>query len=235
MRTNQRLRSEAQPVVTRFRTRADAGRQLADRLTAFEHRSDVLVLGLPRGGIPVAFEVVLRLQAPLDVCLVRKLGVPGHPELAMGAIAADGVEVLSAGVIRDLGIPPAEVERAAVRERLELDRRDRLYRGGRPAPLVSGYTVILVDDGLATGSTMEAAIVTLRKQRPAAIVVAVPVAAADACERMRQIADQVVCLSTPAFFDAVGRWYDDFGQNTDDEVIRLLAEAAQRLDRQLPR
>jgi putative phosphoribosyl transferase len=165
----------------------------------------------------------MRLAAPLDVALVRKLGVPRHPELAMGAIAAGGIEVLSPDVIRELGIPRVEIERTAVRERLELDRRDQRYRAGRPAPVVTGRIVILVDDGLATGATMQAAVLALRQQAPSRIVVAVPVGAPDTCERMRQIADEVVCLSTPVPFDAVGRWYDDFTQTTDDEVMQLLA------------
>ena len=210
----------------RFHNRRDAGRQLADKLTEYAGRSDVIVLGLPRGGIPVAHEVATRLKAPLDVFLVRKLGVPGHPELAMGAIAAGGVEVLSRDLIRDLGIPPVLVEQVAVRERLELERRDALYRGARRPAIVRDRTVILVDDGLATGSTMEAAILALRQQHPARIVVAVPVGARDTCERLRRIADEVVCVSMPEPFNAVGLWYEDFSQTTDDEVKRLLAAGA---------
>ena len=206
-----------------FRNRTDAGRQLADKLTKYAGRSDVLVLGLPRGGIPVAYEVATGLKAPLDVFLVRKLGVPAHPELAMGAIAAGGIQVLSADLIRDLGIPHTLVEQVAVRERLELDRRDALYRGARRPALVRDRTVILVDDGLATGSTMQAAILALRQQVPARIVVAVPVGARDTCERMARIADEVVCVSMPEPFNAVGLWYEDFSQTTDEDVKFLLS------------
>ena len=206
----------------RFLDRADAGRQLAEKLTGFGGRSDVVVLGLPRGGLPVAFEVARELGAPLDVFLVRKLGVPGHPELAMGAIAEGGVEVLNDELIRDLGIPQKMVQEVAVRERMELDRRDTLYRGGRPLPAVRGHIVILVDDGLATGSTMQAAATALRRLEPARIVVAVPVGAHDTCDRLGQFADEVVCLIAPEQFQAVGLWYDEFAQTTDDEVKRLL-------------
>ncbi len=207
----------------RFRDREDAGRQLAASLAEYGHRSDVLVLGLPRGGVPVAHEVAAALGAPLDVFLVRKLGVPGHPELAMGAIASGGVEVLSQDIIAQLGVPPPLVEQVAVRERLELERRDQVFRSGRRQPVVRGRTVVLVDDGLATGATMEAAIVALRRLGPAAIVVAAPVGAADTCRRLEALADRVVCLATPTPFDAVGLWYDNFTQTTDDEVQRLLA------------
>jgi predicted phosphoribosyltransferase len=210
----------------RFHDRADAGRQLAARLTEFAGRPDVIVLGLPRGGIPVAYEVAARLEVPLDVFLVRKLGVPGRPELAMGAIAAGGVEVLSAELIRELGIPHALVEEVAVGERLELERRDVAYRGGRRPPVVRDRTVLLVDDGLATGSTMQAAIVALRQLAPARVVVAVPVGARETCEQLRRIADQVVCVSMPEPFHAVGGFYDEFSQTTDEEVIRLLAADA---------
>jgi erythromycin esterase-like protein/predicted phosphoribosyltransferase len=209
----------------RFRNRTEAGRQLGDQLTQYAGRSDVIVLGLPRGGIPVAHEVAARLKAPLDVFLVRKLGVPGHPELAMGAIAAGGIKVLSHDLIRDLAIPPALIEQVAVRERLELERRDGLYRGNRRPPVVRDRTVILVDDGLATGSTMQAAVLALRQQAPARIVVAVPVGARDTCERLRQTADEVVCVSMPEPFQAVGLWYEQFAQTTDEEVTRLLAVA----------
>lgn len=210
----------------RFSDRIDAGRQLGDALADYCDRPDVLVLALPRGGVPVGAQVAARLNAPFDVWLVRKLGVPGHSELAMGAIAAGGVEVLSHDLIRELGIPPAAVQQIAVRERLELERRERLFRGDRPSPAVAGRTVILVDDGLATGATMEAAIASLRASAPAAIVVAVPVGAADTCERLRRVADRVVCLSTPPFFNAVGQWYDDFSQTTDDEVRQLMERSA---------
>jgi erythromycin esterase-like protein/pyrimidine operon attenuation protein/uracil phosphoribosyltransferase len=194
-------------------------------LTKYAGRSDVIVLGLPRGGIPVAHQVAARLKAPLDVFLVRKLGVPGHPELAMGAIAAGGIEVLSRDLIRDLDIPHALVEQVAVRERLELERRDVLYRGNRRPLVVRGRTVILVDDGLATGSTMQAAIIALRQHAPTRIVVAVPVGARETCEQLRRIADELVCVSMPEPFRAVGLWYEEFAQTSDEEVKRLLATA----------
>ena len=211
-----------------FRNRTDAGRQLAARLTEYANRSDVIVLALPRGGVPVAFEVAAKLSAPLDVFLVRKLGVPGHPELAMGAIAAGGVEVLSEDLIHDLGIPHALVQQVAVRERLELERRDRAYRDDRQPPIVRDRTVVLIDDGLATGSTMQAAVLALRQQAPAKIVVAVPVGARETCERLGRIADRVVCLATPEPFNAVGLWYQEFGQTSDEEVARLLTAAGRQ-------
>lgn len=214
----------------RFRNRIDAGRQLAAQLTEYAGRSDVLVLALPRGGVPVAFEVATALGAPLDVLLVRKLGVPDHQELAMGAIAAGGVEVLSEDLIRNLAIPRGLIQQVAARERLELERRDRLFRGNRQPPIIRDRTVILVDDGLATGSTMEAAIVTLRAQAPAKLVVAVPVGARETCERIGRLADGIVCLATPEPFNAVGLWYELFTQTTDEEVLRLLA-SAERTDR----
>jgi erythromycin esterase-like protein/predicted phosphoribosyltransferase len=207
----------------RFLNREDAGRQLAAHLTRYANRSDVIVLGLPRGGVPVAREVAERLHAPLDVFLVRKLGVPGHPELAMGAIAEGGVEVLSDDLIHELGIPQSLVQQVAVRERMELDRRDALYRGGRTLPPVRGHVVILIDDGLATGSTMQAAVTALRRLEPARIVIAVPVGAPDTCARMKHFADEVVCVTMPEPFQAVGLWYEQFAQTTDGEVKRLLA------------
>jgi putative phosphoribosyl transferase len=206
----------------RFRDRADGGRQLGARLVEYASRPDVLVLGLPRGGVPVAAEVAAAISAPLDVLLVRKLGVPGQPELAMGAIAAGGVQVLSHDLIRDLGIPIALVEQVAEQERPELERRDRAYRGNRPPPHVAGRTVILVDDGLATGASMEAAAAALRQMGPAAIVIAVPVGARETCARLAAVADRVVCLESPEPFDAVGLWYEDFSQTSDREVARLL-------------
>jgi erythromycin esterase-like protein/adenine/guanine phosphoribosyltransferase-like PRPP-binding protein len=209
----------------RFKNRTDAGRQLAARLEHHARRSDTIVLALPRGGVPVAFEIASSLSLPLDVFLVRKLGVPGHAELAMGAIAAGGIEVLSEDLIRDLGIPHAVVQQVAVRERLELERRDQEYRGGRQAPNVRDRHIILVDDGLATGATMQAAILALRQHGPASINVAVPVGARDTCERLRRLADTVECLSMPEPFQAVGLWYDAFDQTSDDEVRRLLAAA----------
>ena len=206
----------------RFLNREDAGRQLATHLTRYAGRSDVIVLGLPRGGVPVAGEVAQRLQAPLDVFLVRKLDVPGHSELAMGAIAEGGVEVLSDDLIREFGIPQRVVQQVAVRERMELDRRDAQYRSGRTLPSVRGHIVILVDDGLATGSTMQAAVTALRRLEPARVVVAAPVGARDTCARMKLFADEVVCVEMPEPFQAVGLWYEQFAQTTDEEVKRSL-------------
>lgn len=206
----------------RYRNRIDAGRELARHLTRYAGRSDVVVLALPRGGVPVAAQVAARLNAPLDVFLVRKIGVPGHPELAMGAIAEGGIKVLSNRLIRSLGIPARLVDHVAARERLELDRRDVCFRAGRKPHPVAGRTVILVDDGLATGLTMEAAIAALREQQPSGIIVAAPVGAAEACARLATLADDVVCPSRPDPFSAVGLWYDDFDPTADDEVCRLL-------------
>jgi len=210
----------------RFRDRTDAGRQLASLLAEYRDRPDAIVLALPRGGVPVASEVALSLRVPLDVFLVRKLGVPGHSELAMGAIAAGGAQVLNAALIRELGIPDAVVRQVAAREQIELDRRDRLFRGERPQPIVHDKTVILIDDGLATGATMEAAILALRRGSPAAIVVAVPVGAKETCERLARLADRLVCVTTPQMMEAVGLWYEDFTQTTDGEVRALIARAA---------
>jgi predicted phosphoribosyltransferase len=207
----------------RFRDRREAGRVLATRLQTYANRPDVLVLALPRGGVPVGFEVAQALKAPLDIFLVRKLGVPGHEELAMGALASGGVRVLNEDVVRYLHIQEATIDAVAKEEQRELERRERLYRDGR-APLdVRGRTVILVDDGLATGSTMRAATLALRPQHPAAIVVAVPVAAEATCAEFRNEVDDVVCASTPEPFHAVGLWYADFTQTTDREVHELLA------------
>ena len=214
----------------RFKDRVDAGRLLATKLSKYAGRQDVLVLGLPRGGVPVAAEVARALDVPFDIFLVRKLGVPGHSELAMGALAEGGVEVLSDHLIRDIGIPEAAVRQVAVRERLELDRRDALYREGRSRPPIRGHIVIVVDDGLATGASMQAAVLALRKLEPSRIVVAVPVGAVETCERLRRIADDVVCASTPEPFQAVGLWYERFDQTTDDEVRRLLASPFESTD-----
>src|SRR5207302_345843 len=195
-------------------------------------RPDVLVLALPRGGVPVAYEVAHRLGAPLDVFVVRKLGVPGYEELAMGAVATGGVRVLNDQIVERLGLPEYVIDAVAAREHQELARRERLYRGGRPPPDVRGRTVILVDDGLATGATMRAAIMALRQLQPARIVVAVPTASPDTCKELKAEADDVVCAITPEPFLAVGHWYEDFSQTTDEEVRDLLArpqhpEAAQ--------
>ena len=212
-------------MIRRFRDRAEAGRLLAQKLKAYAQQRDVLVLALPRGGVPVAFEVAQALHAPLDVFLVRKLGVPGHEELAMGAIASWGARVLNDDVVRELHISDNVIERVAARERRELERRDRSYRAGRPAPNVRGRTIILVDDGLATGSTMRAAIAALRQQRPVRIVVAVPVGSPETCAEFQDEADEAICALTPEPFYAVGVWYQDFSQTTDEEVHDLLEEA----------
>lgn len=208
-----------------FEDRRQAGRTLAQRLTSYAGRADVVVLALPRGGVPVGFEVAQALRAPLDVFIVRKLGVPGHEEYAMGALASGGVRVLNHNVVHMLGIGEADVDAVTRREQEELERRERLYRGDQPPPAVRGCTVLLVDDGLATGSTMHAAVKALRRQEPARIVVAVPTAAADTCEELRGAADEVVCASTPEPFLAVSQWYEDFSQTSDDEVRELLALA----------
>ena len=208
-----------------FRNRIEAGRQLAQKLAAYADRPDVLVLALPRGGVPVAYEVAKALNAPLDVFLVRKLGVPGHEELAMGAVATGGVRVLNEHVVRALGIPEYVIDAVAAWEEQELARRERLYRGNLPAPDVRGRTSILVDDGLATGSTMQAAVKALRKQQPAQIVVAVPTASPEACGALKLEADEVICAVTPQPFYSVGLWYEDFSQTTDEEVRELLARS----------
>jgi putative phosphoribosyl transferase len=217
-----------------FRDRSEAGQQLSQALARYANRDDVIVLALPRGGVPVAYEVAEALRAPLDVFLVRKLGAPGHPEFAIGAIAAGGVQVLSKDVISSLGIPPEMVEQIAARERVELERRDKAYHGDRPKPPLRGTTVIVIDDGLATGSTMEAAVVALGEFHPAKIIVASPVGAADSCLRLRALADEVVCLKTPEPFRAVGLWYRAFDQTTDEEVIDLLRRADNRQPKTTP-
>lgn len=210
-----------------YRDRIEAGKRLAERLADYAYRPDVLVLALPRGGVPVAFEVAHALRAPLDIFLVRKLGVPGHEEFAMGAIATGGVRVLNEDVVNYLRIPGEVIDAVAADELRELERRERAYRGERLAPDVKGKTVILVDDGLATGSTMRAAAAALRQQQPARIVVAVPVSAPQTCDEYRMGVDEIVCAVTPEPFYAVGQWYSDFSQTTDEEVRELLARAAE--------
>ncbi|MGH2531244.1 MAG: phosphoribosyltransferase [Thermomicrobiales bacterium] len=211
-----------------FQDRRDAGRQLAAKLVAYRGQHDVIVLGLPRGGVPVAFEVAGELGAPLDLFLVRKLGVPGHEELAMGAIASGGTRVLNEDVIRDWQIPAAAIEAVTSLARYELERRERLYRGTQAAPDVGGKIAILVDDGLATGSTMRAAAEALRKLDPVRIVVAVPVAAVPVRGAFSDVADETVCAETPEPFHAVGLWYDDFTPTSDEEVRTLLRQAGER-------
>jgi putative phosphoribosyl transferase len=211
----------------RFRDRVEAGRRLAEALKPYAGRPNLLVLALPRGGVPVGYEVARALHAPLDLILVRKLGVPGHEELAMGAIASGGVRIVSEDVIAMLGIPDRVIATVAAAEEKELERRERLYRDARPAPNVRGRVVILVDDGLATGATMRAAAAALRTQGPEWLVVAVPVAPPETCGVLRGEADDVVCALSPEPFVAVGAWYDDFAQITDDEVRALLRRAAE--------
>jgi putative phosphoribosyl transferase len=208
-----------------FRDRTHAGRQLATKLEKYADRSDVIVLALPRGGVPVAFEVAAALHLPLDVFVVRKLGVPWHEELAMGALASGGARFLDQEIIRLAGVSGADIERVTTREGAELERREQLYRGTRPFPSLAGMTVILIDDGLATGSTMRVAVQALRRENPARIVVAVPVAAPETCDAFRHIADDIVCAETPEPFRAVGLCYADFSQTTDDEVHALLRDA----------
>uniref|UniRef100_A0A832H6W2 Phosphoribosyltransferase n=1 Tax=Oscillatoriales cyanobacterium SpSt-402 TaxID=2282168 RepID=A0A832H6W2_9CYAN len=207
----------------RFQNRTEAGRLLAEQLKPYANRPKVVVLGLPRGGVPVAYEVATALQAPLDICLVRKLGVPGHRELAMGAIASGGVRVLNYDVISWLGISSKTIDHVAAAELKELQRRDRAYRGDRPQPDIHDHTVILIDDGIATGSTMRAAISVLKTQQPAHLVVAVPVAPPKVCDELQAEVNDVVCLMTPEAFYAIGIWYEDFSQTTDTEVRELLA------------
>jgi predicted phosphoribosyltransferase len=209
-----------------FRDRSDAGRVLAEKLASYSNRPDVLVLALPRGGVPVAFEVAQALHAPLDVFLVRKLGLPGQEELAMGAIASGGTRVLNEEVVSKLNVPPGVIETVAAQEQQELGRREQEYRDGRAAPDVRGRIVILVDDGLATGSTMRAAVAALRQQGPARIVVAVPVGASETCTELQYEADEAVCAETPQPFYAVGAWYEDFSQTSDEEVRDILSRAA---------
>jgi putative phosphoribosyl transferase len=214
---------------SRFRDRTEAGERLAARLADYANRSDVLVLGLPRGGVPVAYQIAKALNAPLDVWLVRKLGVPGQEELAMGAIASGGVMVLNNEIIRSLGISRKVIHQVAVAEKQELERRDQAYRGHRLPAMIQDRTIILVDDGIATSSTLRAAIAALQQQHPHQIVVAAPVAPPSVCESLRSTVDQVICLETPEPLYSIGMWYVDFSQTTDEEVQALLQKSEAEL------
>lgn len=214
-----------------YRDRRHAGAELAARLAHFKGRDDVVVLALPRGGVPVAVEVARALDAPLDIFLVRKLGVPGHRELAMGAIASGGVRVLNEEVVRWYRIPEAVIDDTAREEEAELERRERAYRDGRSPVVIRDRIVLLIDDGLATGSSMRAAVQAVRAQQPARVVVAVPVGAPDTCREFAEVADEIVCARTPEPFSAVGQWYRDFSQTTDEEVRALLQQAPETVPR----
>lgn len=213
----------------RYRDRTDAGRRLAEDLRSYAGRDDVIVLALPRGGVPVGYEVARALRVPLDVFLVRKLGLPGHEELAFGAIASNDARVLNERVVAMADVSDDVIERVTANERRELERREVAYRGDRPEPPLEGRTVILVDDGLATGSTMRAAALALRSLQPARIVVAVPVAAQETCDEFRSEVHEVVCSRTPTPFHAVGLWYEDFSETSDDEVRALLERARREM------
>lgn len=211
--------------VNHFRDRVQAGQLLAGELMQYADRDDVIVLGLPRGGVPVACEVAKQLHAPVDVLVVRKLGMPGWEELAMGAIASGGVRVINQDVVRSAGISHAAIEAAVARESRELQRRELAYRGHTGVPQIEGRTVILIDDGIATGSTVKAAVLALRQQEPARIIIAVPTAAPDACAMLEPMVDELVVLLQPDEFRAVGQWYEDFSQTTDAEVTQWLAKS----------
>jgi putative phosphoribosyl transferase len=213
---------------TNFRNRSEAGQLLADELRAYERQSDVIVLALPRGGVPVGFEIAMKLELPLDVFVVRKLGVPGQRELAMGAIASGGVRVLNQDVLRAMPVAATAVAEITAQETREIERRERDYRGGRPAPELEHRVVILVDDGLATGATMLVAIAALRQKDPAKIVVAVPVCPPETLVEIERAADETVALFAPQWFRGVGQFYDDFSQLSDETVRDLLAQAAER-------
>lgn len=212
-----------------FANRREAGAELAAKLERYAGRDDVVVLALPRGGVPVAFEVAQRLDAALDIFLVRKLGMPGHREYAMGALASGGVRVLSEDVVRAYRVPADAIEAVVREEQAELERREREYRQGAPLTNLRGRIVILVDDGLATGSTMRAAVQAVRAHQPARVIVAVPVGAPDTCDEFAEVTDETVCARTPEPFQAVGLWYRDFSETTDDEVRSLLRQHAERL------
>lgn len=214
-----------------FCDRAEAGRILATKLSAYGGRNDVIVLGLPRGGVPVAFEVAHALRVPLDVFVVRKLGIPWHKELAMGAVASKGIKVLDLTLAQRLSVSDEEIEKTVAAERKELKRQERLYRGNRPALDLRGKTVILVDDGIATGASILAAIAALRRQKVGRIVVAIPVAPANACDAIRMEADELVCVAEPRMFFAVSQWYENFTQTTDEDVRALLTQAARPVSR----
>jgi putative phosphoribosyl transferase len=216
-------------MAARYRNRTEAGRRLAGKLRHYAGRPGVAVLALPRGGVPVGYEIARALDAPLDVFIVRKLGLPSHPELAIGAIASGGIRVIDREAMSHFGVTDEDLAVVAIAEERELDRRERQYRVGLPAPDVPDRTVLLVDDGLATGATMAAAATALRARRPARLVVAVPVAAPETCEAFREIVDEVVCAETPEPFHAVGDWYEDFSETSDEEVQELLARRAREL------
>ena len=212
-------------MIEQFQNRIQAGRLLARQLKpTYADCSDVLVLGLPRGGVPVAYEIAKDLHAPLDICIVRKLGVPGHKEVAMGAIATGDIRVLNEGLVRSLSISPTAIAQVIAREKQELERRDRLYRGSRPAPDLGDRIVIVVDDGIATGSTLKAALSAIARQQPKRIVVAVPVAPPDVCQELEREVDEVVCLLTPKWLSSISLWYDDFSPTSDEQVHSLLAQ-----------
>lgn len=213
--------------MVRFRDRRDAGRKLAQKLLQYAGHPDVIILALPRGGVPVAYEVALALNVPLDVFIVRKLGLPAQEELAIGAIASGGIRVLNEDIVRPLNIPEEVIDHVAQRELRELQRRERIYRGDRPAPEIRDRTVILIDDGLATGASMRAAVAGLRTQNPKRVVVAVPTASPETCEAFEAEVDEIVCAITPEPFLGVGRWYEDFSQTTD-EGVRLFLQEIQR-------
>lgn len=208
-----------------FKDRHDAGKQLAGRLSRYAGDTHAVVLALPRGGVPVAFEVAAALRFPLDVFLVRKLGVPGHEELAMGAVASGGIRVLNEEVIQSLSISEKQIAAVATQEEQELRRRQAAYRGDRPEPQIEGKTIILIDDGVATGASMRAAVAAIRKTGPTRIVVAVPTAASETCEAFGREVEEMICLHTPQPFYSVGQWYEDFSQTTDREVVDLLRRA----------
>ncbi|MDJ0511484.1 MAG: phosphoribosyltransferase [Crocosphaera sp.] len=212
-----------------FYNRAEAGEKLAEQLTTYKDRGDVLVLALPRGGVPVAFEIAKRLNLPLDVCVVRKLGVPDRPELAMGAIALGGVRIINQDVVNWLQIPPQIIEEVTCQEEEELHRREQVYRGDSRFPKLYNKTIILVDDGIATGSTIRAAIAILEKQQAKKIIIAVPIAPPNVCQALRHEVDQLVCLTSPENLNSISLWYEDFSQTTDEEVCSLLFLSQQSL------